>query len=51
MHSIFNVQDVLFLIFQMLYILIIEEDSGRLDAFAALATTSSTISEPVLQLH
>jgi hypothetical protein len=50
MHSIFNMQDVLFLIFQMLYSLISEEDSGRLGAFAALATTSSTISEPVLQL-
>ncbi|KAG1901054.1 uncharacterized protein F5891DRAFT_979627 [Suillus fuscotomentosus] len=50
MHSIFKMQDILFLIFQMLYTLITKEDSGRLGAFAVLATTSSTISEPVLQL-
>lgn len=50
MHSIFKMQDVLFLIFQMLYTLITEESSGRLGAFAILVTTSSTISEPVLQL-
>jgi hypothetical protein len=43
-------QDVLFLIFQMLYTLILKEDSCKLGAFAALATTSSNISEPVLQL-
>ncbi|KAG1853967.1 hypothetical protein F4604DRAFT_1932937 [Suillus subluteus] len=42
-------QDVLFLIFQMVYALT-NEASGRLGAFAALATTSSTISETVLQL-
>ncbi|KAG2045723.1 hypothetical protein BDR06DRAFT_1015370 [Suillus hirtellus] len=34
----------------MLYTLITKEGSGRLGAFAVLATTSSTISEPVLQL-
>ncbi|KAG1837239.1 hypothetical protein F4604DRAFT_1692417 [Suillus subluteus] len=42
-------QDVLFLIFQMVYALT-NEASGRLGAFAALATTSSAISETVLQL-
>ncbi|KAG1785184.1 uncharacterized protein HD556DRAFT_1450938 [Suillus plorans] len=42
--------DIVFIIFQMVYALIIQEGSGGLGAFAALSTTSSTISEAVLQL-
>ncbi|KAG1793364.1 uncharacterized protein HD556DRAFT_1443802 [Suillus plorans] len=42
--------DIIFMILQMVYTTISTENSGRLGAFAGLATTSSTISEAVLHL-
>lgn len=50
MHHIFKMPDIIFMILQMVYIAISTENSGRLGAFARLATTSLTISEAVLQL-
>lgn len=50
MHCIFNMHDIVFIIFQMVYVLIVQEGPGGLGAFAALSTISSTISEAVLQL-
>ncbi|KAG2354383.1 hypothetical protein BDR07DRAFT_1494676 [Suillus spraguei] len=50
MHRIFNTHDVVFLILQMVHAMIINEDSFGLGDFAALATTSSAISEAILQL-
>lgn len=50
MHRIFKMPDIIFMILQMVYTAISTENSGRLGAFAGLATTSSTISEAVLQL-
>jgi hypothetical protein len=42
--------DIIFMILQMVYTAISTENSGRLGAFAGLATTSLTISEAILQL-
>ncbi|KAG2123867.1 hypothetical protein DEU56DRAFT_917274 [Suillus clintonianus] len=42
--------DIIFMILQMVYTAISTENSGRLGAFAGLATTSLTISEAVLHL-
>jgi hypothetical protein len=50
MHHIFKLHDVVFLIFQMVHMTTMMEGPGRLGGFAALATTSSTISEVILQL-